>query len=203
MDFQSALRMGLDLASYNGRDLFNFVVERRSYRKESVPVPEHHKQALALICKHAGQTRDRSYLMSGAWFTDWSRDTCDEGDGPSAWIAPKGMIYPIHYANHCYFAQLAGQDGCTRALELAGWVHVSGGRFDIMYEPSSLQRKAMEKVRAWGGDYREKEMRSSHPKVTNNVALNRLDRVPRANFVADANFWADEHSKEHSDAVAS
>jgi len=200
MHTQSAIRLGIDLSLASGRDLFDLVVQRRSYISSMVPVPKQHEQALALLCKHAPVVRERSYLMAAAWFTDWSSANDRKGDGPSCWIAPKGMIYPIEHANHSYFASLAGLDGCTSPLERAGWLHVSGGRIDVMFEPTSLQRKALDKIKAWGGRHELKEVSRDHQRELGNVKLNRLDRVPRDNFEPDANFWADEHSNKEQEA---
>lgn len=201
MDTKSAMRMGVRLAIMTDRRaIYDDVTDWRQYRSAFVRVVGSHQQALALVCKHMSMaSNSRAELLSNSWFADWSPEEVPEG--VSCWISRKGMIYAIGYANHSYFSDLIGLGGCTTPLESAGWIHVSGGRADILYEPTALQTKALQKIREWG-HVRESRSLFRHDAPKPHPTLMKLDRVPRENFVADANFWADEHRRQGDDAVA-
>jgi len=198
MDTNRAMSIGARLAlSEPGQALFIDVLDYRNYTHGLVAVEEHHKQALALVAKGTCLPAYRHKLMHNEWFADYTGTSESGGDGVSCWISRKGMVFMIQYAGHSSFAELIGLDGRTTVLERAGWIHVSGGRADIMYPVTAMQRKAIDALAAKYG-LKEKEVSSSHPMQTDEI-LSKLDRVPRSNFVPDANFWADEH-KEKSDA---
>lgn len=202
MNTQHAISMGVKLALMDDkREIFDQVVDTwREYRASFTKVPAHHRQAAALFIKHMDMTDEhRAKLLDPAWFTDWSPETSNEG--VSCWISRKGMIFPIGYADHVNFAYLIGLDGRTSVLERAGWIHVSGGRADIMYEPTALQTKALATISGWG-EVREARGQWKGGAPERNEILDKLDRVPRENFVADANFWADEHRRQDDDTVA-
>lgn len=201
MDTKSAIKMGVRLAmETDRREIYEQVLDWRHFRSDFVRVLDQHKQALALVCKHMSMTvAERAELLSNSWFADWTLEEVPEG--VSCWISRKGMIYAIGYANHTRFSELIGLGGSTSPLESAGWIHVSGGRADIMYEPTSIQTKALHKIREWG-HVRESRSMFRHGAPKPHPILMKLDRVPRENFVADANFWADEHRSKDDDAVA-
>lgn len=48
-----------------------------------------------------------------------------------AWINPQGYFYEVLYGNHCAVARKLGDETGGFRFEQEGWIHFSGGRFDI------------------------------------------------------------------------
>ena len=147
------------------------------YRKrKEIGIPEQHLQAFALLLAAIEPGR-RVWLMDANLFYVWYPGR-DRQNAQSAWISPKGMVYPVNYAGHGKFYAMA----CNKSeslFELGGWVHVSEHRAD-MYGNTDLQLKALE---ALPGTHR-KSPRPRYGTLSDEDRefLKKLDRVHREGF---------------------
>lgn len=110
-------------------------------------------------------------------------------DRPSCWINTKGLCFWIDYGYHSTFAgMIAG--GCTSLLEAAGWIHVSDGRMDVLYEPTPQQARRMAELEASNPRFKQARSIRNRPPKRPSCMHPGLDSGPLSSYQwDDPRYW--------------